>query len=129
MSNRLQSIAEIVFALTFVGLLALICTGVLRFGGNVNQQITRTNAVTEMHELRAFDDTIVTGDTVISAIRNYDNIYEYDLTINVGSTVYGAGGITSYDPSTGGISPTDSYSASLITNTNGIVTGIQFTKR
>ena len=130
MSNRIQTIAEIIFALTFIAILALLSSGVLSFGQNVNNQISRTNAVTEMHELRAFDNTAVTGATVISAIRNYDSIYNYSLTITVsnsaGTKVYGTGGIESYDASTGFINPADSYRASLVYNSNDVVTGVLF---
>ena len=132
MSNRLQTIAEIIFALAFIAVLALISSGVLSFGQNVNQQISRTNAVTEMRELRAFDDTSVTGATVISAIRNYDSIYNYALTITVtnpsGTKTYGAGGTAAYDVSSNFINPTDSYKATLNYNTNDVVTGVVFTK-
>ncbi len=126
MSNRLQSIAEIVFALAFIAILSMIASGVFKFGGNVNEQIQRTNAATELHELRAFDGTTVTGETVISAIRNHNTLYSYDLTITVGGTNYGAGG-TTFDITSGAVNPAAAYSATLDTNGNGVVTGITFT--
>ncbi len=132
MSNRLQSIAEIIFALAFIAILSLIASGVFRFGGNVNEQIARTNAATELRELRAFDETTVTGETVLSAIRNHNSLYDYDLEINVvdgGSANYGAGGVPYvHGSSSPSISPASAYTAVLDKNSNGVVTGITFTK-
>lgn len=130
MGERIQHVAGIVFALMFVALLAMINSNVLGIGNSVNDRLERTYGTTEMHELLAFDDTRVTGSTVISAIKNYDSLYEYDMVINVEGDEYGDSdmGYHDYNYARSHISPADSYTAELDTNANGMTTGITFTK-
>lgn len=137
MGSRIQSIAATCFALMFVALMALMQTNVLSIGNNVNDQLHRTNVNTEIHELAAFDDTTVTGATVISAIKNYQTLYRYDMTIvvktkaNAAGTSYGAGqanpDYTVTSPSNARyINPTKSFTATLKPNANGVLTTIEF---
>lgn len=138
MGERIQHSALIIFALAFIAILAMMNGTVRDIGSSVNGQLTRTYAATEMHELQAFDDTKVTGTTVISAIKNYNSLYSYDMGISVttsrGTYTYGAGGAYgSYDVTNSGdsryINPTKSFSASLAENANGVITGIEFTEQ
>lgn len=138
MGERIQHSALIIFALAFIAILAMMNGTVRDIGGSVNGQLTRTYAATEMHELQAFDDTKVTGTTVISAIKNYNSLYSYDMGIAVttsrGTYTYGAGGTyDSYDVTNSGdsryINPTKSFSAALVENGNGVITGIEFVEQ
>lgn len=125
MSERIQEIAGIIFALAFVAILAMISTGVIDMGTSVNNRLSRSYADTEAYELQAFDDVKVTGSTVISAVNNRDNLYTIPLTITLNgneitstSTSYGAANY---------VNSGASYNASLLVNANGVVYGIAFT--
>lgn len=130
MGERIQHVAGIVFALMFVAILAMMNANVLGIGSSVNDRLARTYGMTEMHELQAFDETTVTGSTVISAIKNYDTLYDYNMVITVDGTNYGDtnAGYRSYAEAVRNISPTNSYTAELVTNSNGMTTGINFTR-
>lgn len=128
MGQRIQHIAEVVFALMFIAIIALMNSNVLGIGNSVNAQLSRTYEATEMRELASFDNTMVTGSTVISAVKNYDNLYNYDMAIYVDGTPYGAAaGAKDYSYASTHIDPTSSFNASLEANSNGVTTGIRFT--
>ena len=128
MGERIQHIAGIVMALAFIALLAMMNSSVLSIGTSVNDRLNRTSGMTEMHELQAFNDTRVTGTTVISAIKNYDNLYNYDMEIYVDGNPYGAAdGAKNYSWAATHINPTASFEAKLNVNANGVTSGITFT--
>lgn len=138
MGNRIQTVAGIIFALAFVAILAMMNTTVIDIGESVNGQLSRTYETTELQELKAFDDTTVTGATVISTIKNYDSLYTYDMTIKVktGSTTttYGANGTYKKYTTTNAsdakyINPAKSYKATLESNANGVYTTISFVQQ
>ena len=125
MSERIQEIAGIIFALAFVAILAMISTGVIDMGTSVNNRLSRSYADTEAYELQAFDNVKVTGSTVISAVNNRDNLYTIPLTITLNGNE-----ITSTSTSYGAVNYVNSgasYNASLLVNANGVVYGIAFT--
>ena len=132
MGDRIQKIAGIIFALAFIGILAAMNQQVIRFGQNTNRQVNQTATASVSYELEPFNGTIVSGDTVISAIKNRNTLTSANLSIKVENS-YGNveeyndnGGLNRYDPSTGGIGPQDRYEASLNTNANGVVSEIFF---
>lgn len=128
MGQRIEHIAGIVFALMFIAILALMNSNVIGIGNSVNDQLSRTYEATEMRELASFDDTKVTGSTVISAIKNYDNLYHYDMEIYVDGESYGAAaGARDYAYASTHIDPTASFSAALEANANGVTNAIWFT--
>ena len=132
MADRIQQVVGIIFALAFVAILAMINTNVLNFGQSINNQRQRTNMKAETYELQAFNETKVTGATVISTINNYKTLTEYELkieVINIGDdepTVFGVGGYQSYGSSGYTINPIHSYNARLRENVNGVQNIIYF---
>lgn len=128
MGQRIEHIAGIVFAMMFIAILALMNSNVLGIGNSVNAQLSRTYEATEMRELASFDNTTVTGSTAISAIKNYDNLYNYNMAIYVDGTPYGAAtGAKDYAYASTHIDPAASFNAVLDVNSNGVTTGIRFT--
>ena len=142
MGNRIQSIASMVFALAFVALLAILNTNILGIGQSVNKQLDNTHLAIQESSLNDFNDTLVTGQTVINTIKNRDRLYDYELQIIVkttdgGNTTYGPDGEDSYDSNgtpvsdVNYISPVGSFKADIeydngANNGNGIITGIVF---
>lgn len=132
MGDRIQKIAGIIFALAFVGILAMMNQQVMLFGSDVNQQVHNTSTVSVDYELEPFNGTVVSGDTVISAIKNRNSLTSSNLSIQVendeGVITYSdeAGDETSYDKSRFEIVITDKYTAELAANANGVVTQIVF---
>ena len=95
---------------------------VLHYGANVNNRVNNQIAVSESYELQNFDGTVVTGDTVRSAIKNQDTMYTSNLEIVVDGTAYPAGS------NTDSIGLSSKYTAELVRNANDIITGVEFTR-
>ena len=121
MSERIQWVAGIIFALAFVALLSMMNMDVLRYGASVNSRVNNQIAVSESYEMQSFDGTVVTGDTVKSAIKNQNTMYTHNLEIKVDNVVYPV------NSNTDSIGLSTKYTATLITNPNGIITGVEFT--
>lgn len=124
MGNRIQTIASIIFALLFIGILSMMNSTVLQFGSNVNHKVGNTVSISENYELNSFDGTRVSGDTVISAINNKDTLSStLQLTIIVDGVpvtgTYAESGLT--------INPNTVYQAELQRNVNDVVENIVFT--
>lgn len=122
MSERIQWVASIIFALAFVALMSVMNMDVLHYGANVNNRVNNQIAVSESYELQNFDGTTVTGDTVKSAIKNQDTLYTSNLEIVVDGTTYPVGS------NTDSISLSSKYTATLVRNGNDIITGVEFTR-
>lgn len=120
MGERIQWVAAMLFSLAFVALLSTMNSSVLHYGANVNNRVNNQLVVSESYELQSFDDTLVTGDTVRSAIKNQDTIYTNKLAITVNGQSYSA------SSNVNNISLTQTYRASIVRNTNNIITGISF---
>lgn len=123
MSNRIQTIASIIFSLVFIAVLATMNSSVLQFGSNVNRRVSNTVSVSQHYELDVFDGTQVTGDTVISAINNKDTLTS-GLQLNIivdGTTVTGT-----YTDSGLTINPNTVYNATLQRNLNDVITAVSF---
>ena len=123
MEHRIQVIAGIIFSLVFVGILSTMNTTVLRFGTDVNRKVGNTVAVSENYELRAFDDTRVSGDTVISAINNRDTL---GSNVRLDIQVDGVGVTGTYAESGLSINPNTVYAATLLRNDNDVIQTISF---
>lgn len=121
MSERIQWVASIIFALAFVALLSVMNMDVLHYGANVNNRVNNQIAVSESYELQNFDGTVVTGDTVRSAIKNQDTMYTSKLEIRIGSDWDSA---SIADPNA--ISLSSTYTAHLHRNNNDIIVGVYF---
>ena len=137
MGERIQHVAMIIFALALVALLAMMNGTIHDIGGSVSDKLSRSYASTDTVELDAFDNTRINGETVINAIRSYNNIYKHELRISVtnnGSTyTYGTNcDYDSYDVTDPDnvryIDPDSVYTATLVKNTNDIITTIEFIK-
>lgn len=132
MGDRIQKIAGIIFALAFIGILATMNQQVIHFGTNVNRQINTSSAASVSYELEPFNGTIVSGDTVISAIKNRNSLTSASLNIKVENSTgveleyNDNGGLEKYDPATGTIGPQERFEATLNTNANGVVSEIFF---
>lgn len=122
MSERIQWVAGVIFALAFVALLSTMNMDVLRYGSNVNNQVNNQIAVSESYELQNFDGTLVTGDTVQSAVKNQDTLYTSKLEIRIGSAWDSASVVSSADD----ISLSQKYEAHLHRNANNIIDGVYF---
>lgn len=123
MGNRIQTMASIIFALFFVAILAQMNTSVLKFGADMNGKVNNTLTVSENYELDAFDNTQVTGDTVISAIHNRETLCSnrpIEISIN-GYVITG-----NDDAAINSISPSRVYTATLMRNANDVVQTIDF---
>lgn len=68
MDKKILAIAGIVFALVFVILMSLIFMNVITFGEVANNSIERITQVTEEANLEQYNETVVSGDTIIATI-------------------------------------------------------------
>ena len=121
MGERIQWIASVMFALAFVAILSVMNSNVMQFGNHVNNQVNNKISVAESYEVQTFDETVVTGDTVLSAIKNQDTLYTNKLSITVDGTEYGP------TDNTNSISLSKKYKASLQRNANDMIVGVSFT--
>ena len=125
MGHRIETMASVIFALLFIGILSTMYGTVNRYGSEVNRKVGNTVSVAENYELLAFDGTKVTGDTVISAINNRNSLSS-KLTLQItvdGRPVVGA------DASFGEtINPSTIYNAELQKNANDVIETIAFIK-
>lgn len=133
MGDRIQKIAGIIFALTFVAILALMNQQVLHFGSDVNRQVHNSSTVSVDYELEPFNGTFVSGDTVVSAINNRNSLSSSSLSVLVidsggGEMLYDANTPDKYDQSSGNVELSSKYKAELATNANGVVHQILFTE-
>lgn len=124
MGNRIQTIASVIFALLFIGILSMMNSTVLQFGTDVNRKVGNTVSISENYELNSFDGTRVTGDTVISAINNKDTL---SSTLQLNIVVDGTLVTGSYKDSGLTINPNAVYQAELQRNVNDVVENIVFT--
>lgn len=144
MGDRIQQVATTIFALAFAALLAVLSSNFLFTGVTINEQMSRTYANNEMYELNKLSEASVSGATVISAIKNYDVIYDYKIEIlvetNSGRAAYGAeitsdGGYqrnpTNYTDTSSMyyINPQAKFEGEIIRNNNDIITSIKFTEK
>lgn len=68
MNKKILTIAEIIFALVFVILMAMIFRNVIGFGNDANSTISGMREAIADADIASYDDTIVSGDTVISTV-------------------------------------------------------------
>ena len=127
MGDRMQSIAAIIFTLGFIAILATMNSSVIDFGTSVNNRLHQSYTDTETYELKVFDDTKVTGSTVISAINNRESIYTIPLRIELNG-IDDVNSVSTTPGTTDYVNPTGSYSAKLLTNINGVVYGVSFSE-
>lgn len=124
MGHRIETMASIIFALIFVGILSTMYGTVTRYGNDVNRKIGNTVSVSENYELQVFDGTKVTGDTVISAINNR-NTLSSKLVLRI--TVNGREVPGDYASFSETINPSTVYNATLEKNANDVIETIAFT--
>jgi hypothetical protein len=130
----MQQVVEIIFALVFLAILAMIHLNILGIGDTINAQLGRTASVTETPEIVLFDDTTVSGSTVKNAIANCNTIYDYNLEIVVDLD----GATATYDVShpytatnisdINFIKSDSLFSSELQKSKNGLITSILFTE-
>ena len=109
------------FALVFIAIVSTMNSEVVRYGNAVNHRVNNQIVAAENYELQSFDGTLVTGDTVISAIKNQDTLYSTNLEISVNGTTY------TRNDNLGAIGLANRYRAELVLNDNDIIVGVRFT--
>lgn len=124
MGHRIETMASVIFALLFIGILSTMYGTVNRYGSEVNRKVGNTVSVAENYELLAFDGTKVTGDTVISAINNRNSLSS-KLTLRI--TVDGREVPGDYASLGETINPSTIYNATLEKNANDVIETIAFT--
>lgn len=124
MGHRIETMASVIFALLFIGILSTMYGTVNRYGSEVNRKVGNTVSVAENYELQAFDGTKVTGDTVISAINNRNSLSS-KLTLRI--TVDGREVASDYASLGETINPSTIYNATLEKNANDVIETIAFT--
>ncbi|WXR61384.1 hypothetical protein WG909_13930 [Peptostreptococcaceae bacterium AGR-M142] len=140
MNKKILIVATLVFALAFVAVLAVMNSGLLSTASNANKKLSNTLSMTSDYELETYNGTTVTGDTVISAIKNAKTLssntkLEIEVKTKEGATdkygfVDGKDDFTDYTETDSRdndfINPTANFEASLTKNDNDIITGIEF---
>lgn len=154
--RKITEIALIIFALVFVILMSIMFGHVVGFGNNTNEQLSNMNRAVIEADLMNYDDTVISGDTVISTINKMKELKDgtkMSYTVKTTSwtdyghqAVAGAGSIDSIDAGNVGtaeveykkysaevgdsdfISPVDSYKSKVVANENGVIIGIAFEK-
>ena len=125
MSERIQWTVGMLFALAFIAIVSVMSKDVVRYGNAVNNRVNNQVVAAENYELQSFNDVIVTGDTVRSAIKNQETFSNTNLKIVVDGTEYAAGA------NTDSIGLATKYKASLAFDSPDpdIVTGINFVRQ
>ena len=68
MNKKMITIAEIMFAIMFIVLMATLFNTVTRFGNQANNMILNIQQSIEDSDLKAYDNAIISGDAVRSLI-------------------------------------------------------------
>ena len=134
MGSRVQKIAFLIFALMFVAIMAVLNTSILTLGTSANEQLTSIVA-SDDSALSVYDDSTVYGATVINCAKAPDGVCSTPLEITVTT---GEGGSEVYDSENPYVAPAPGdasyinrsakFESQLVTNSNGVVTGITFTQ-
>jgi hypothetical protein len=121
-------------ALVVLAVIALMNLAVVDISNLGNARLVKTETTMEMSEIDSFNNSVVSGSAVISAIDKRKSLYSEELIIvvNIDDSQ------TVYDDSTPSairnpennnyINPTNNFSSELIKDDNGIVVGISFTQ-
>lgn len=149
MSKKIITIAEIVFALIFVVILALFMSTITNKGNSANTKLVDTLEMTDNTSLNSYDGSEMKGEAVINAIKNVKSIGG-DLKLKVvvktkmntsgaeyGFTATSATEPVAYDGTAASkdsghndyINPSALFSSELVKNSNNVVTGITFTQQ
>lgn len=83
MNKKIITIAEVVFALIFVILLALFMSTIITKGNSTNTQLIDTLETTGGTSLNSYDHATMKGEAVISAIRNVKSIGDGTLRLEL----------------------------------------------
>lgn len=138
MNKKIITIAEIVFALIFVVILAVIMGTVTNKGNSANTKLVDTLEMTDGSSLSAYaDGSTVKGESVRSAISQIKSIGgELKLTVTVktkmsSTEVYSESRKYSQTNTTAAdyINPSASFKCSQDKNTNNVITGLTFTQQ
>jgi hypothetical protein len=153
MDRKITTVVGIVLALVFVGLLTVIFDMITSTGNSATDTFGSTKDAIVYNELKQFDGGVVSGTTVISTINNLRESkagtrMSYVVKNGTTYTAYGYGGIaasssytvsspgTTYTQykvtdvnSSGYISDSSKYSASIAKATNGTIVGIIFERK
>lgn len=133
MGSRVQKIAFIIFALLFVAIMAVMNTSVLNLGTNANKQLSTTLQTSDSSALEIYNNSIVSGNTVLNAAKNPSVVSSTNMTIAVVTKANQSGEpYTSTDTYTA--NPSDStyintssqFTSHLVSNSNGVIVGIIF---
>lgn len=143
MNKKIITIAGIVFALIFVVLLAVMMGTITNKANSANTKLVDTLEMTDNTSLETYaDESIVKGESVVSAIKNVKSIggnLKLKITVITKAGVtesYGyvdEGGIKHYNQSNSAkkdyINPSASFVCNQDTNKNGVVTELIFTQQ
>lgn len=137
MNKKIITIAEIVFALIFVVILAVIMGTITNKGNSANTKLVDTLEMTDSSSLNSYaDNSIVKGESVKSAISQIKSIGG-DLKLNVYvETKANSGSYKTYSDTNkytvsdttanDYINPSASFKCWQIINNNNVVTGLYF---
>ena len=146
MGEKAKKIAWIVFAVVFISFMAVVFAQLLGFGKIAQKQMNGTMSNISSTTLSNYDNTVVTGNEVVSAINNIKTLGgDLKLYVNVetkagsketyGYKVTGTGETkkekfeqyTIKDSSDSKyINPSGSFGSTLLLNANGVTVGIEF---
>lgn len=68
MGKKIITIAEIIFAIVFIIIMALLFNTVTNFGDSANESLTNIKQSIEDADIASYNNTTVSGDTVVSTI-------------------------------------------------------------
>lgn len=146
MNKKIITIAGIIFALIFVVLLAVMMGTITTKANSANSKLVDTLEMTDNTSLSIYDNKIVKGESVISAIQNVRNLGGgVKLEITVKTTegtkqsygyVEGEDGLVELveyeitNPNDANyINSSANFQSELDDNANGVVTGISFEQK
>lgn len=98
MNKKLITIAEIVFAIAFIILMAKIFGTVNGFGNTVNNQLVNIQLAIDESDMISYDNSVVSGDSVRSMINNMKETkngikLSYLVANEISHDSYGYGGL------------------------------------
>lgn len=70
MNKKMITIASIIFALMFIGIMSILLSQINEYGNSISNSIGSFNSNIIMSELEPYNGKIVSGDTIINLINN-----------------------------------------------------------
>lgn len=143
MGQKIITIAAIVFALVFVLILAVMMGTITNKANTANTQLADTLNMTANTGVDQYNNVVLKGESVISAIKNVKTIggdLKLKVTVKTGMNTSGQsygylddGSFAEYKPLPSSdnnyISPSSEFQSEVVNNANDIATEIVFTQK